>query len=304
MRPTPHAPPPIRRPARPWCNRLCHGQQRRRARARAACGRSCCSAPPDPLEAAAAKIRSERGDDGFTVVVEPPFVVAGDEDADTVRRRASRTVGWATARLKDAYFDIDPPDAPAVWLFRDDRSYRHWAKTLWNDEPDTPYGYFSAEHNVLVMNISTGGGTLVHELVHPFIDANFPSCPAWFDEGLASLYEQCGERDGRIVGFENWRLPGLQAHIDAGTNPSFDALMHTSRDAFYGDQTGVYYAQARYLCFYLQQRDLLRRYYAKFHAAAEHDPSGYETLASVLGTDDMVAFGRAWERFVMDLRYT
>ena len=24
------------------------------------------------------------------------------------------------------------------------------------------------------MNISTGGGTLVHEIVHPFIEANFP----------------------------------------------------------------------------------------------------------------------------------
>ena len=31
---------------------------------------------------------------------------------------------------------------------------------------------------------------LVHEMVHPFMDADFPACPAWFNEGLASLYEQ------------------------------------------------------------------------------------------------------------------
>lgn len=262
------------------------------------------AAAPAPLDVAAAQLRAARGGDGFTVVVEPPFVVAGDEDPDVVRRRATKTVGWATARLKEAYFDVDPPNAPTVWLFRDDRSYRHWAKALWNDDPDTPYGYFSAEHNVLVMNISTGGGTLVHELVHPFIDANFPGCPAWFDEGLASLYEQCGERNGAIVGFENWRLPGLQAHIEAGTHPSFDALMHTSRDAFYADETGVHYAQARYLCFYLQQRDLLHRYYKDFRAAADDDPSGYATLQSVLGTDDMDAFAEEWTHFVMRLRYT
>ena len=40
------------------------------------------------------------------------------------------------------------------------------------------------------MNIATGGGTLVHEIVHPFMAANFEQCPSWFNEGLGSLYEQ------------------------------------------------------------------------------------------------------------------
>ncbi|MGH1347051.1 MAG: hypothetical protein ACRBN8_36130 [Nannocystales bacterium] len=266
------------------------------------------SAPPappaaelDPLEAAAEQLRARRADDGFTILVEAPFVVAGNEAPQDVQRRATHTIGWATALLKDAYFELDPPDAPTVWLFRDDASYRHWAKRLFDDEPDTPYGYFTAEHNALVMNISTGGGTLVHELVHPFIDTNFPGCPSWFDEGLASLYEQCGERDGKIVGFENWRLPGLQAQLRAGTNPTFDTLTHTSRDDFYADETGVHYAQARYLCFYLQHEGLLRRFYHAFHQASASDPSGYETLKSVLGTDDMEAFEATWKGFVLSL---
>jgi len=46
----------------------------------------------------------------------------------------------------------------------------------------------------------------VHEIVHPFMAANFPDCPAWFNEGLASLYEQSSERDGKIIGLTNWRL--------------------------------------------------------------------------------------------------
>jgi len=257
----------------------------------------------DPLEAAAARLRGLHERDGFTVVVQDPFLVVGDESPALVQRRATNTVGWASARLREAYFDQAPPGPPVVWLFRDDESYRRWAKALWDDEPDTPYGYYSAEHNVLVMNISTGGGTLVHELVHPFIDANFPQCPSWFDEGLASLYEQCGERDGKIVGFENWRLSGLREHIEAGTNPSFDALTHTSREAFYADESGVHYAQARYLCFYLQEHGLLRRYYHAFVAAAEVDPSGYETLKTVLDTRDMKAFQREWERYVLALRF-
>lgn len=247
-------------------------------------------------------MREERSDDGFTVLIEPPFIVAGDEAPDVVQRRATNTIGWATALLKDAYFEHDPVDAPTVWLFRDDDSYRRWAKRLFDDDPDTPYGYFTPEHNALVMNISTGGGTLVHELVHPFIDTNFPTCPSWFNEGLASLYEQCGERDGKIVGFENWRLPGLQAAIEADRNPTFDKLTHTSRDAFYADETGVHYAQARYLCFYLQHEGLLRRYYRAFLGASASDPSGYGTLKSVVGTDDMPAFEREWKSFVLSLR--
>ena len=58
---------------------------------------------------------------------------------------------------------------------------------------------FMNADNALVMNIATGGGTLVHEIVHPFMEANFPACPSWFNEGLGSLYEQSGARDGRIV---------------------------------------------------------------------------------------------------------
>ena len=45
---------------------------------------------------------------------------------------------------------------------------------------------------VVVLGTSTGGGTLVHEIVHPFMRANFPNCPSWFDEGLASLYAHRG----------------------------------------------------------------------------------------------------------------
>lgn len=257
----------------------------------------------DPLERHADTLRAQRGPDGFTVLVEPPFVVAGDEEPDVVQQRSTTTVAWATGRLKDAYFSVDPPGPITIWLFRDADSYRKWAMKLFGERPDTPYGYFSADDEALIMDISTGGGTLVHEMVHPFIDANFPTCPAWFDEGLASLYEQCGDRDGRIVGFENWRLPGLQDALARNATPSFDALTRTSSKAFYADDTGIYYAQARYLCFYLQHEGLLGTYYRAFTAGAEDDPTGYETLKRVLGRDDMVAFHKDWSKFVQGLRY-
>lgn len=111
------------------------------------------------------------------------------------------------------------------------------------------------------MNIATGGGTLVHEIVHPFVEANFPSCPAWFNEGLGSLYEQSAERKGQIVGLTNWRLAGLQWVIRTGKLPSFKAFTAQSDRVFYTSARGNNYAQARYLCCYLQERGLLRKYY-------------------------------------------
>ena len=108
------------------------------------------------------------------------------------------------------------------------------------------------------MNIATGGGTLVHEIVHPFVAANFPACPSWFNEGLGSLYEQCSERDGRIEGLSNWRLAGLQSAIRAGRLPTFEALTATTDREFYDADPGTNYSQARYLCYWLEQHQLLR----------------------------------------------
>jgi len=240
---------------------------------------------------------------GFTIVVEPPFVVLGDEAPAMVRKRAASTVRWAVERLKRAYFAKDPDRILNIWLFRDDRSYRHHARAFFGEDPSTPYGYYSDRHRALVMNISTGGGTLVHEIVHPFVEANFPECPAWFNEGLGSLYEQSSSRDGEIVGLTNWRLAGLQRAIAAGVVPSFRTLTATTSHQFYEQDPGTNYAQARYLVYYLQERGLVRRYYRQFYAHRRADPTGYLTLQRVLGTRDMKAFQQQWETYVTKLRF-
>ena len=241
--------------------------------------------------------------EGFTVVVEPPFVVIGDEAPDVVRSRAERTVRWAVQRLKALYFEKDPDRILDIWLFKDKASYERHVREIFGDDPTTPFGYFSHAHGALIMNIATGGGTLVHEIVHPFVAANFPECPAWFNEGLGTLYEQSSERDGRIVGLTNWRLKGLQKTIRAGKAPSFKALTATSDYQFYNEDKGTHYAEARYLCYWLQEKGLLVTFYREFRAGAKDDPTGYETLKRVLGEEDMDAFQKRWEAFVLGLRF-
>jgi hypothetical protein len=153
------------------------------------------------------------------------------------------------------------------------------------------------------MNIATGGGTLVHEIVHPFIEADLPGCPSWFNEGLASLYEQSSERGGKIVGLTNWRLGGLQEAIRGDRLPSFETLLATSSSDFYGDERGTNYAQARYLCLYLQEKGLLGRYYQLFRDGRARDPTGRATLAKILGYEDLGEFQELWEEWVLGLRF-
>ena len=171
----------------------------------------------------------------FHIVSVPPFVVIGDGPLEQLERRARGTVQWAVSRLQSDFFPRGPKQTIDIWLLKDADSYRKHSRQLFGINPSTPFGYFSQSHRALVMDISTGGGTLVHEMVHPLMAANFPQCPAWFDEGLASLYEQCGDCDGHIWGHTNWRLRGLQRAIRAGRVPSFKTLCHTSPREFYGE---------------------------------------------------------------------
>ncbi len=241
--------------------------------------------------------------DGFTVLLQEPFVVIGDEHPATVKKRATSTVKWTVDRLKDDFFTKDPKHIIDIWLLKDDASYMKHAKKLFGDVPDTPYGYYSEEHRALVMNIATGGGTLVHEIVHPFMDANFPACPPWFNEGLGSLYEQCMDHEGHIWGMTNWRLAGLQEAVKDGTVPSFETLTSMDENAFYNEDKGTNYAQSRYLLLYLQEKGLLVDYYHAFRKAADEDPTGYETLKATLGEQDMAAFKKTWQSWVLALTF-
>jgi hypothetical protein len=238
----------------------------------------------------------------FSFVIQRPFVVIGDEPKAAVQQHAEGTVKWAVDRLKQDFFQNDPNEILDIWLFKDAASYEKHIQLLFGETPSTPYGYYSIAHKALIMNIDTGGGTLVHEIVHPFVEANFPACPPWLNEGLGSLFEQCGDTDGHIHGFINWRLPGLQQAIRSKKLPPFKDLMAMDANAFYNEDRGVNYAQARYLCYYLQQKGVLVNFYQQFHDGQKEDPSGYQTLQKILAETDMDAFKTKWEKYVLTLR--
>ena len=223
-----------------------------------------------------------------------PFTVRGSLPEAELQAHAQDTLQWARQRLQRQYFPVDPPPLD-VWLYGDAASYEQGVREHTGAAPGTPYGFYSEQPRGLFMNISTGGGTLIHELVHPYLATNFPACPPWFNEGLASLYEQCEDRHGEIWGLPNWRLPQLQEAIRRRELGSFERLLNLDQAGFYGDQRSLNYAQARYLCLYLQEHGQLR----DFYRALQAEPAGTAVLSRCVGP--LGPFQSTWERWVLNL---
>lgn len=237
---------------------------------------------------------------GFTLVWEPPFLVIGDESPEKVRARAKDVVRWCRDLLLKDFFAEPPRRLHEVWVLKDAASYEHVSKTLFATTPTTPYGYYLSSRRALVMNIRPGYGTLTHELVHPFMHQAWEDAPAWLNEGVASLFEFPYEAGGHLKGRVNWRLPGLKRALPLGLVPTFFELTHTTDDAFYEDPSGVHYAAARYLCFWLQEQGLLVKFVKRALELKERDPSGHRALGEVLGGDPD-ARRAEWETFVLAL---
>jgi hypothetical protein len=252
------------------------------------------------LEAHAKALEKKLDGQGYTILVEPPFVVVGDYAAKDVKRTTTGFLRDKLALLEKDFFTKRPEKLLEVWLFKNERSFRKGAKKFFGDAPDTPFGYYSPDHNALVMNAS-GLGTLSHELVHPYMEVNFPDVPSWFNEGLASLFEYPGERKGHIIGNVNWRLPNLKKEIKAKTLPKLDVLLSTTSDEFYGAEYDAY-AYARYLMYYLQEQGKLQEFYKTF-LADKKDLTGASALKKVLG-EDLETFEPKWRKWVLAIPYS
>jgi hypothetical protein len=251
------------------------------------------------LQARAAELEKKLKGQGYTVLVEAPFVVVGDLGDKNVKKITTGFLRSKISLMEKEFFTKRPDKLLEVWLFQNEKSFRAGAKKWFNDTPDTPYGYYSPDANALIMN-ARGLGTLSHELVHPFMEANFPDVPSWFNEGLASLYEQPSERKGHIVGLPNWRLPNLKKEIKAGTLPKIGKLLGTTRDQFYEADYDSY-AYARYIVYYLQEQGKLQEFYKKF-LEDKKDLTGATALAAVLG-EDLDKFEPKWRKWVLAIPY-
>lgn len=212
------------------------------------------------------------------------FVIASNLSSEETDKMTASTIDRAVECFYNDYFDTKPTEATTIFLFKNDETYRYWAKKLYDDDDLSRFGYYKPADKTMLMNINTGTGTLVHEMTHALVRYDFPDIPSWFNEGLGSLYERSSLNNKTILGYVNWRLPALQDAIADRSYTSLNTLVNNGWNEFYGDRSNVNYAQARYLCMYLQEKGLLKSYYKLFRDTYNSDNTGKTQLESITGT--------------------
>lgn len=260
------------------------------------------------------------------VVVEGDAFVLVDADHGSAFDAGRSQVHRAVHALLSGPFEGPPDRAVTVYIFSTHRAYVEFSKKRFDIDPDPHepgerplYGYYQRTAREILMDGTTGWGTLTHEIVHPFVQRWFGggegggrAAPTWLDEGIASLFEQpvYDPRDGSIHGATNWRYEQLREAIESpelGPQVRLEALFDMSDDAFVApdDATvqGLHYAMARYVCQWLDGRGELWALLNDWRRAAADgdDASGLTSFTRTVGWTPADA-NSAWVRYVRGLR--
>ncbi|MBI4833240.1 MAG: hypothetical protein HY811_00240 [Planctomycetes bacterium] len=251
------------------------------------------------------EMKKELGKDYIVDYIEP-FAVAGNISQREFDRFKKGTIkGCSEAMYKD-YFDKKPDYILKVYLFEGASSYEAYVKKTEGREPSTPYGYYMDSSKSLIMNIGTGGGTLVHEMFHALVAPDFPDIPAWYNEGMGSLYEQCTVTDdGSLKGMINWRYPILMEAYNNNKLVPLTELFKTTDYEFYDKDKGTNYAQARYFCLYMQEQGILPKFYKKFRDNYDADKTGTKFVEELLGKkiDEIDTDWQKWVPTVKEIEH-
>ncbi|MGA1870856.1 MAG: hypothetical protein ACMUJM_20155 [bacterium] len=219
----------------------------------------------------------------YELLIDPPFVLAGNMSRSQLEYYLNNTIYKASMALWKKFFDKHPKRPIRILLFANERSYRSQTKILYGDNDVSYFGYFRPDERTILMNISTGDGTLVHELTHALMAPDFPICPVWFEEAMGSLFEQCSLENDDIRGLMNWRFPILQRAINNNELIPLIDLLKVNRTEFEGEYRDLYYAEARYLALYLQEKEVLVEFYKAFRDVHQTDLFGHATLEHITG---------------------
>jgi len=145
-------------------------------------------------------------------------------------------------RFLPGQFEGKDPKRPAgVFLMRADRQYAILRLDIYH-QVDQPY--FS----------------LFHEYTHSIVHQNFPSLPAWLDEGIADFYGATEIRSGQVyVG----RLPtGRLRILHEQTHIPIETLLAVTHDSPHykeGEKSGIFYAQSWAFVHYLFMDDQAKK---------------------------------------------
>ncbi len=231
------------------------------------------------------------------VVIGPPGW-QGQQFEQSVALMRSAMAGYMNGR-----FGKKPTEAISVYLFPTAAPYEGFCKTKYNAPCIAHFGFYQPGDRYMVMNIGLGAGTLTHEIVHPLFETDFPKGPTWLNEGIASVFEQpILGKPGEIHGGKNWRLPRLRQALTTKERDKarLDVLFGMSDETFRGEAEDLHYAQARYVCQWLDEKGKLWPFYQKWRDNFANDPTGEKSFEEVMGMKPAEAHA-AWAKWALTI---
>jgi hypothetical protein len=166
-------------------------------------------------------------------------------------------------------------------------------------------GAYSRKARDLIVNVGPGSSSILHELVHPLVQTDFPRAPSWFEEGIASLFEKpVFDPPGELHGARNWRNDRLDVALASTKQRGkvhLPALFALDDDTIDGPDEDLDYAMARTLCQWLDGRGELWPFYRAWRESVAEDATGGKSFARITGMTPADADG-VWLKWALGAR--
>jgi hypothetical protein len=235
---------------------------------------------------------------GAAAHIVSPFVISSP-NAATASAGAAFTQSLIKAYTNGRFNKMPAP--VSVFIFPEAARFEEFCKKKTQAACISVFGFYLSDSRSIVMR---GGadGTLSHELVHPFVEADFPGAPIWLNEGIASLFEgPVLPKPGEIHGNVNWRLPRLQNALNNKEEEgevNVSTLFTTEDAAFRANKEDLHYSMARFFCQWLDTKGKLWDFYHAYRDNVGTDAKGTKALSDTLGMspDEATKPWRAWVR--------
>jgi hypothetical protein len=222
---------------------------------------------------------------GMSITKFKYFVVFSDMNDELTYKLIDNDVRNTIEAMSNNYVNKLPDVVTPIFLFEKYDNYKEFVMENY-DIPEndiSPYGFYKISKNVIVVRYVSWKGSILHEITHRFIKADFSNAPSWFEEGFASLNEKSTFKNGNLLGEFSFRILPLRRAINEDTYTGIKHLMETDDDELYGNRTSYYYAQSRYLLMYLQEKGLLETYYKAFRDSYDTDNTGITQIEDITG---------------------
>jgi len=249
--------------------------------------------------------RLHLGDDALTDVEDNVFLFVALPYTSLSFGPTLALVRRALPALYNGRFSTRPTRPITVYLFEYAGEYEAFCKARYGRPCPSPLGFYEGFAREIVADQHYGVTTVLHELVHPILEADFPEAPRWLGEGISAMYEAPVIAGGEIHGGTGWRLPWLRRALNARGHhelASLDALFSMPADVFQGPDALTAYAVARFACLWLDSpgQDRLWKFYGTWRDHFGEDPTGEKSFAAVVGQTPHEA-NDAWRKWVRTL---